>query len=423
MSHPSLMLSWWSVRRCVCLLAALGPTACLGDTQLVSPPRVPPTTVTLEFRADSEDLATATALGWANGIPGVAVTLAPADSTTSAPQQLQGSDSGTLAIDQLAGGRYVVDAVRWLTDTERARLPTGDDAVGFVARVGLSTATTTARMPVRLVASRRRGLVISEFKGDPIQAANSETYLFSGYLRLYNNADSTIYLDGLIIGSGLAAGFDYPNFPCSLYLPYALDPLGVWANWFHQLPGRGTDYPLLPGESAVLATDAIDHRPLYPIGLDLSQAGFEFYAGAGDVDNPAVPNAADVGVRSNPSGHGLVWSPLAKVAFVARPFDLTAMRTEFFGNGTWARIPASAVLDVMAMKTTYHSEYPECDWLVHPNFDRLAVRLLGAAFADDTLAYRRLELPFTIGGRTILQYTRTSAWDFTTGRRDPFATP
>ena len=61
MSHPSVVLSSWSVRLCVCLLAAFGPAACLGETKLVSPPRVAPTSVTLEFRADSEDLATATA--------------------------------------------------------------------------------------------------------------------------------------------------------------------------------------------------------------------------------------------------------------------------------------------------------------------------------------------------------------------------
>ncbi len=405
-------------------MATLGSGACVGETDLVTPPRDSVTTVTLEFRADTEDLATATALGWAAGIPGVAVTLAPEDSANGAPQRLQGSATGTLTLDRLAGGRYVVDAVRWLTEEERARLPLGDDAVGFVARVSLITASAPARMPVGLVASRRRGIVISEFKGDPIQAAGTEGYSFSGYLRLYNNADTTIYLDGLIIGSGLASQFDLTNFPCSLYLPYAHDPLGVWAHWFYQLPGRGTDHPLAPGEAAVLATDAIDHRPLYPLGLDLRQATFEFYGGPADVDNPEVPNAADVGVRSPPQGHGLVWSSLGKVAFVALPFSLTTIQTQIFGGaGAWGRIPGNAVLDVMAMKTTYQSAYPECKWLVHPSFDRQAVKLLGAAFVDDTRAYRRLQLPFTIGGRPVLQHTRTSAWDFTVAPRDPFARP
>lgn len=415
---------WYPARRFVSLLVVLAAGACLNGTELVTPPRVPPTTFTLEFRPDSEDLATATALGWANGIPGVQVTLTSADTTSGGPRVLQGSDSGTLVLEQLAGGRYVVDAVRWLTDAERAQLPAGDDAVGFVARVPLLTASSSARISVALVASRRHGLVISEFKGDLIALRDAfEAYYYSGYLRLHNNGDSTIYLDGLILGSGFAWQFDYPNFPCSLFRQYAEDSLGLWADEFHQLPGRGTDYPLPPGASVVLATDAIDHRPLYPIGLDLRQADFEFYAGASDVDNPAVPNAADVGTRSDVFGHGLVWSILAKVAFVARSFDLGTMQTQFIGDYVWARIPADALLDVMAMKTTYDGGYPECRRLVNPRFDRQEVKLLGTPFVDDTLAYKRVELPFTIGGRPVLQHTHTSAWDFTTGLRAPFASP
>lgn len=419
-----MLLSRSAVRWSAWCLAALGAEACLNGTELVSPPRVPPTTITLEFRADSEDLASATALGWANGIPGVQVTLTSADTTSGGPRVLQGSDSGTLVLEQLAGGRYIVDAVRWLGDSERAQLPAGDDAVGFVARDPLSTASAPARIPITMVAGRRHGLVISEWKGDPLFTANEGTYYFSAYLRLYNNSDTTIYLDGLIIGSGLAAQFDYPNFPCSLYAPYAGDPLGVWAAYFYQLPGRGMDYPLLPGQSAVLATDAIDHRPLFSLGLDLHQADFEFYGGPGDVDNPDVPNAVDVGVRSDALGHGLIWTSLGAVAFVALPFDFGAIPKEVFGGaGAWGRIPASALLDVMAIKTTWPSGYPECPRLVHPNFDRQAVKLLGASADDQLLAYRRLPVPFGISGRAVLQYTRTAAWDFATGPRDPFATP
>src|SRR6266851_5735368 len=230
--------------------------ACLGNTELVSPPHTPISSITLEFRPDSEDAATAAALGWTNGIPGVQVTVTPADTTGGSPRVLQATDSGTLFLDQVAG-RYAISVDRWLTDSERAQLPPGDDAVGFIARTAVNTTTSSARVRVDLVASRRRALVISEWKGDPLYTASEGTYYFSAYLRLYNNGDTTVYLDGLIIGDGLASQFSYPNFPCSLYQSYALDPLGVWANWFYQLPGRGTDYPLLPGKTVELATDAI----------------------------------------------------------------------------------------------------------------------------------------------------------------------
>lgn len=409
--------------RSIALVVVLGTSACLNGTELVSPPHIPITSVTLEIRADSEDATTAAALGWTNGIPGAHVTVTPADTSGGARRLLQGSDSGTLFLDQLAG-RYTIDVERWLTDSERALLPAGDDAVGFVAHTVLDTAYATARQPITLVASRRHGLVISEWKGDPIEYLGAfDAYYFSGYVRLYNNTDTTIYLDGFIIGSGLAQQFDYPTFPCSLFQPYALDPLGVWADQLYQLPGRGADYPLAPGATAVLATDAIDHRPLYRIGLDLRQASFEFYAGASDVDNPNVPNAVDVGFWAHPLGHGLVWSPLAKVALVARPLNLASIPKVFVANATFGRIPLNALLDVMAIKTTFDAGYAECQSLVHPSIDRKAVQLLGTPFRDDTLAYRRVQVPFSISGRRVLQYTRTSAWDFVVSPRDPFAIP
>lgn len=408
-------------RQPVMALMLLSVGACLGNTELVSPPREPVTSVVLEFRADSEDASTAAALGWAKGIARVAVTVTPSD-TSQLPRVIQATDSGSLLLDQLWGS-YGIHAERWLADSERALLPAGDDAVGFIAKSGFSTSTTSSRINVEMRASRRHGLVISEWKGDPVQVLSHEDYAYTGYLRLYNNADTVVYLDGMIVGAGLASQFDLPSYPCALYAPYALDSRGVWAHWFHQLPGRGTDYPLIPGAPAVLATDAIDHRPLYPIGLDLRRASFEFYAGAGDVDNPDVPNAPDVGLQPTPGGHGLFWTALGKVAFIARPLNPATLPTQFFGNGNWARIPAEALLDVMAMKTTYNPGEAECSWLVHPRFDRQAVQLLGAALADDTLAYRRRLVPLNINGRPILQYTATSAWDFTVSRRDPFAVP
>lgn len=404
-------------------LIALGAAACLGETTLVIPPKAPPTTITLSFKADSDDLATATALGWADGIPGVAVTVTPEDTTLGPPRQFQSSDAGVVMLGELAGGRYVVDGERWLTDAERAQLLVGDDVVGFVTRLSLNTASTAANVSTEMAASRRRGVVFSEWKGEPLFTPQEGTYFGSEYVRLYNNADTTIYLDGLIIGDGLAWQFDYPNFPCSRYTPYVLDPGGIWSHLFYEFPGRGKDYPLSPGETAVLATDAIDHRPLFSEGLDLRGADFEFYEGGGDVDNPDVPNLVDVGTWSDPTGHGLIWSALANVAFLARPFDLASTPTAFISESAWRRIPAAALLDVMAVKTTYQSGYPECSWLVDPNFDRDAVRLAGSRPEDDLLAYRRREVPFSMGGRPVLQHTRTSAWDFTLVTRAPFARP
>jgi hypothetical protein len=414
------------LRSLAALLMVLGATACLGETTLLTPPKPPATTVTLSLTADVEDTATADALGWRNGIPDVAVTVTPQDSS-SPPQQFQGSAAGAVTLGQLAGGKYVVEGVRWLTDAERAQLPAGDDAVGFVTRLNLNTAAPDAYDSVQMVASRRHGLTISEWRGGAIDLQGTDGYFFSGYVRLYNNTDSTIYLDGVLIGEGFAWQYGYANFPCSLYQSFMTDPLGIWARFFHQLPGNGRDYPLKPGATAVIATDAIDHRPLFPLGLDLRQANFELYDDGEDVDNPNVPNAPSVGPGSEFFGHGLFWSVLATVVWIARPVDLTTIHTDVDATGyRYARIPANALLDVMAIETTYPNQYANetCAAFVLPQFDRQAVEILGAnIYRDDTLAYKRLELPFAINGLPVLQYTRTSAWDFTIGARTPFARP
>src|SRR5438093_233363 len=98
--------------RLTVLAATIVMGACLGGTELVSPPRITVTSVTLEFRVDSEDAATAAALGWTNGIPGIQVTVTPADTINGSPRLLQGTDSGTLFLDQLSGS-YAISADRW----------------------------------------------------------------------------------------------------------------------------------------------------------------------------------------------------------------------------------------------------------------------------------------------------------------------
>ena len=415
------------VRLCAFSLAALGVGACLNGTELVTPPRAPVTTITLEFRADSEDVATAAALGWANGISGVQVTITPEDSATGSPQVLQGSDSGRLVLDQLLGGRYVVDAVRWLTDAERAQLSAGDDAVGFVARVPLNTASAPAQVPVEMVASRRTGLVISEWAFNiaaPLEV--NSTYFFGGFIELYNNADTTAYLDGLIIARGVTIGFDYPNFPCSAYAVFADDPQGIWAREVQQFPGRGRDWPVPPGGIVVVAIDAIDHSKIFSAGLDLSHAGFEFWGGPGDVDNPAAPNMIDtLALGGNALGHGPVFQDLGPVAVLARPYGLATVPRQKGPTGAEAaRISADLIIDVVTLFPNYVGEYRRCQRSVHPRFDQ---RSFDGRGYDENVEYEhsvsRRRIPGVGAGLPVLQRSRNSDADFIRTLRSPGIVP
>ena len=105
------------------------------------------------------------------------------------------------------------------------------------------------------------GLKINEvyFHTEGPQAPNQ-------YVELYNEGTNTVYLDGLIL----------------------TDEAGTGIEGIFRFPGSGTDYPVAPGEFVVIAADADSSDGIAPdMGV---LADWECYAGAGDFDNPAVPN-------------------------------------------------------------------------------------------------------------------------------------
>lgn len=105
---------------------------------------------------------------------------------------------------------------------------------------------------------------------------NPAFYFHDQFTELYNNSDSTIYLDSLII-----ADVDYG---------YVEEDF-IHAIHAYMFPGSGTDYPLLPGQFVIVAQDGKNHLDSNPNSLDLSGADFEYYAkGMGDVNIPEVPD-------------------------------------------------------------------------------------------------------------------------------------
>src|SRR5207244_3358786 len=242
--------------------------ACGGGASVVEPPPPPSDSFKVTFQPAQEDLASGQALGWTAGIPGAEITLTLKGATPGVPQSFTTTTAGTLTVTKLNAGDYVVEARRWLTEAERGKLPAGDDAVGFVAKAYVTVAAGGGQATVAVPASRRHGLVISEFFNNVgYPPGVGDPYFYDAFVELYNNSDTTIYLDGMLLARALASPADYPNFPCSLYAPHQDDPAGVWVRILEMFPGSGRDFPLLPGAISVIATDAIDHRPLIPTGL------------------------------------------------------------------------------------------------------------------------------------------------------------
>jgi hypothetical protein len=395
--------------------------ACGGGATLVNPPPPPPAALQLVLLPDSEDVAAAQALGWVTGIPHADVVLTPPDS--SAPSRPgRSSAAGVVDFGTVPAGNYLLEASRWLSAAERAQLPAGQDVNGWVVRAYLAVQAGGGPQSIPVPASHRRSLVISEWAFNVGEQPGLGSYQFGGFAEVYNNGDSTVYLDGMALGRGLSSDYDYPNYPCTMLQPFSADSAGVWSLDFQVFPGSGRDYPVPPGGTVVIATDAIDHRPLFPDALDLRGANFEF-VGSEDVDNPAVPNMINLGYDRDLLGHGVSFPPLGAVLFLAQPLDyasLSVARYPGTANVLRPRIPAGRLLDVLAIRTNFAFEYPECDRTVNVRFDREGFRGRGPAGPEEfTFSVERSATPIQVAGQVILQHTHTGNTDLFRGHRTP----
>jgi hypothetical protein len=386
------------------------------------PGDVKKTGLTLTVVADS---ALAAALGWEENVVAGAEVIVQRGSDPKDRDTVLTDETGVVRLEDLVRGRYKTWGWRQLDEDERALA----HAAGFdVWALGNGFGTrvpTTAPLP--LFPDEPGSLVISEMEPAPKWFVGDGYYRDTGYIELYNNSDTTIYLDGKVIGQVRIKAMDTESIPCAEEAWHSIDPEGLWIIMLEAFPGSGRDYPLPPGELVLVAVDAIDHSPFHPGAIDLSHADFEFAGPA--VDNPEVPNMVDVGLRPSPLGHGLSGLALG-TPVVAEPLDVASLPRGWTESGLeMARIPAEKILDVATLQPDYDLAATmgntECELLIHPNFDRLEGRLYYGGQDESVwnLAIHRRVAGVRTDGRLLLQRTRTTAVDFFVAARSPGVIP
>ncbi len=178
------------------------------------------------------------------------------------------NDQGLAEFDRLISGNYIASATyRW--DSLKVLVGSTSSDV---------RSNTTVVDTIRLFPSKP-GLKINELY--TVGPPNDEFYFYDQFIELYNSANDTAYLDGMIV--------------CRL----SRDITRV--TYIFQFPGTpvtGRQYPVPPHTFVVLAQDAIDHRKIIPGSIDLSHADWEFYNpnSPSDPDNPDVPNIVNIKV-------------------------------------------------------------------------------------------------------------------------------
>lgn len=388
-----------------------------GEISVADPPPAPSTAeVILQVRAEEPEATEP--FGWADGrVPGAAVTLVPEDTTRAERWEGETGPDGTITFDEVPLARYVARVVRALTfdEFEAAEREIG----GFAGMEVFTVESARAEVEVPALISRRRGIVLSEYYDSERFVPGVGTYSKGDFLEFYNNSDSTVYLDRLVVGKAFDIGRDYGPRPCSMFEHLRNDPQGVWARYFHQFPGSGTDYPLSPGQVIVIATQAIDHNEYAEGEPDLSGADYEF---AGGPNNPAVPDLPDIGLTSWPGG--LDFTGIAGVPFVSRPEevgDLPLDREPDTGR-EYVRFPIGAIQEVGSFLLRESSlGYPPCPQLVHGNFDGGYSTV--TPWFEYLLSNQRKVLLILPDGREVLQDTDWSELDFMWADRTPGALP
>lgn len=408
------------IRRAIPFAAVL--SACGSEVTLLDVPRPPTSELRLILTPEPEDLSVAEGLGWVGRIPNAEVVITPMDSSSQA-RTLVSDAEGVVEPGPLEAGTYILDVTRWLSDAEQAMIRQSR-VDGWLTRQRIRFPRTESELIVPVAANRLRDLMISEWEFNKVaRPPVNETYHFGGFIELYNNADTTVFLDGLIIARGLLYGFDYPNFRCSATDAFTNDPQGIWVREVQQFPGQGRDRPVLPGEVVLVVTDAIDHSTIINGGMDLSNADWEFWGGPGDIDNPAVPNMSDaLTLGRNGLGHGPVFQDLGSVALLARPYDLaTVIRARDPAESEYARVAPDLIVDVVTLWPNYVSTYgPRCAQLVNRRFDRGSFD--GRGFNGDAeyeFSVSRRMRPVPNRNQPRMQHTKNSDADLVRTPRSP----
>jgi hypothetical protein len=383
-----------------------------GDVQRV--------TLTVTAEVDAADAEIADALGFEGGaVPGAMVTIRRVASGEE--DSLQTDNSGRAVFERILPGTYQISGLRLLTDAERERL-TGSDAEvnAFGGGTAMDVAGAAAAGSVALAAGRPGSLVVSEVWFGSFIVPGVGAYVWGFYLELYNNSDTTIYVDGKVIGRALTGAWDYDNEPCPIY-DHLKGPDGIWAFYLYRFPGSGRDYPVLPGRTVLIAAEAVDHGAMSEGQFDLRSADFEFESTAG-VDNPQVPNLTSIGPRTCCLGRGLRFHSLDGVVIIADSLDETTLlqgRTVF--DTPIVRVPGEKVLDVLAYRSASQAvSFAPCERIVNERFDRQWARLLDG---NDRRSIQRRPLLALPDGRVVLQRTKTSARDFMAALPTPGTLP
>lgn len=271
---------------------------------------------------------------------------------------------------------------------------------------------------VHISVSASKSFVIKEFYYSGCLTPSGNAYSADQFVEIYNNSNETLYVDGMSLIEHESYGLE-PN-----YWSWMKDSIVCRMIW--TIPGEGTDYPVEPGRSVVLARDAFDHKsdplgnPLCPV--DMGHADFEFFvysATGADIDGAYSTNLIEDLFTFRGTDVSFHVRGGSAIALVQIPGN-NAERKEYIAN--------NLVLKGGVTSTRFYGRIPN-DWVIdavevvfdeaHAVWKRFPIELdagytYNPSGSRSGLSLQR-KIKEVIDGRVIYQDTNNSVDDFIKG--------
>lgn len=204
--------------------------------------------------------------------------------------QFETDAAGMITVSGLTPGIYDIITNWEMSGKEYKTLLQEPGAVDDKARVIVGVSLMNQRifkaedLTIDLSAAVVKGLMISKVYYSGTKDRMQRNYGTDSYVEIFNNSDEPVFIDGKYLG--LAESVSPAAYP-------ALEnPDSIYLRQICRFPGNGSDYPVQPGGSILVAArSARDHRESADNTVDLSHADFEVKVmeGSGNPDVPMLP--------------------------------------------------------------------------------------------------------------------------------------
>lgn len=226
--------------------------------------------------------------------------------------------TGKVSVPNLIPGRYNV--------TVSAEVAQGGFTYYYSGTLTNKVITSDTSLSIDAAASKAGALVFKE-----IYYNGASGYYFKDqFYEIYNNSDEVQYVDGLCIGTLMPATASTTIYNWIVEDGHPENYVYLGAVW--QIPGSGSDYPVKPGESIIIAQGAQNHKLIKDTSpVDLSKAEFETFI-VNQTVNPDNPESVNMTLKIDFNVLGTQWlSSVFGCAYVIffpdREFD----------NSTWVQ--------------------------------------------------------------------------------------